>query len=291
MIQLASSNMEPEIRHMWKICFDDSDEFIQLYFREKYKKENTLVYFEGRKAVASLQMLPYNFTFYGSEIPVSYICGACTLPDYRNRGHMEELILAAFKIMHTRNIPLSILIPAEEWLYGYYKRYGYETVFKGDNKIIPLKKIVEQSEGNLSTAYSVFDKSFRHKDFCVQKTKQDFITIVKDAQLENFPSKTNLSGMARIIDTEKLLSYFAKRYRDKSFFIQTEDKYLNYNNCIFEIKNGKVYKKAENTDKNMLVCNENTLCQLLFGFNLKSLPEKLTVNFESHSPIMNLMLE
>ena len=116
MIKLADSSTAPYIRKMWLDCFHDSPEFMDLYFSEKYKNENTLLYEEDEKPVASLQLLPYQFSFYGKEVSSAYISGACTLPEYRKRGYMGRLLNEAFRLMHSRNIPISILIPAEDWL-------------------------------------------------------------------------------------------------------------------------------------------------------------------------------
>lgn len=33
-----------EVIRLWKDCFEDTEEFIQLYFERKYKGENTLLY-------------------------------------------------------------------------------------------------------------------------------------------------------------------------------------------------------------------------------------------------------
>jgi len=202
MITFANKQTRIAVRRMWKICFNDSEAFMDLYFSEKYKDENTLVYIEDNQVVASLQILPYSFTFYGENIPISYISGACTLPEFRNRGLMEKLLIASFEVMKQRNIPLSIVIPANENLYKYYEKFGYEKVFGKDDTEIPLKEIWEKSNGDLDVAYQAFNQLFEGKDFCIQKTKADFRTIIKDAILDDFPPKTNLSGMARI-DTFK----------------------------------------------------------------------------------------
>ena len=203
MVKFANEHTCTAVRRMWKICFGDTDEFIDLYFSEKYKNENTLVYMQGNDVVASLQMLPYWFTFYGVEIPIAYISGACTLPAFRGKGLMGKLLIEAFSLMQKRNIPLSVLIPAEKWLYDYYSGYGYEKVFDEDDVEIPLKEIWEKSNGDLDVAYQTFNQLFKDKNFCIQKTKDDFRTIIKDAELEGFPKKTNLSGMMRVIDEKR----------------------------------------------------------------------------------------
>ena len=69
MIKFADDSTRQQVCDMWKSVFGDSEDYMEIYFRTKYKNENTLLYFEGDKAVASLQMLPFQFTFCGTEIP------------------------------------------------------------------------------------------------------------------------------------------------------------------------------------------------------------------------------
>ena len=61
----------------------------------------------------ALQMLPYRMSFGEASLDVSYISGAATRPEYRNRGLMGRLLKESFEIMRSRNIPLSALITAE----------------------------------------------------------------------------------------------------------------------------------------------------------------------------------
>ncbi len=289
MIRLASIEDEKAVRQLWKICFDDTEAFMNLYFTEVYKAENTLLYCEDDKIVASLQMLPYGFTFNGIIIPITYISGACTLPAYRSRGLMGKLLKASFAVMQERKIPLSVLIPAEDWLFDYYANYGYERVFDANETAIPLQEIIGEAKGNIALAYSIFNNRYQQKDFCVQKSEANFRTITKDAEIDGFPPKTNLSGMARVVDAQKLLTFFAKKYLHKSFSLQVEDFILPGNNGMYEIKSGFVQKLAG--DMSMLKLPINMLCRLLMGYRLQEIPEELSANFESHELVMNLMLE
>ncbi len=290
MIRLTDSTTKNEVRKMWKACFHDSDEFMELYFSDVYQNDNTLIYFENGQAAASLQMLPYKFTFCGAEIPVSYISGACTYPEYRNRGYMGKLLSAAFEKMRERNIPLSILIPAEKWLYGYYARYGYEKVFEEDSQIIPIKQILDDAHGNIDQAYREFDRIYRSKDFCIRKTKEQFRAIIQDAELDNFPPKTNLSGMARIIDAEQLLTLFAEKYPDKSLVLHIEDAIFSNNNTSFAIHNGSV-EKVLIPQTHTLNLSINQFTQALFGLHPENVSSGISSYFPPHFPILNLMLE
>ena len=283
MIQFANAHTAPLVRQMWKICFEDTEEFMDIYFSKKYKEENTLIYFEGDEAVASLQMLPYTINFYGENIPFAYLAGLCTLPKYRQRGYMAQLIHEAHKIIEERNIPLSILIPAEDWLYGFYEKYGYEQVFEKDNILIPINDILNKYK-DTAEAYQVFDALFRDKDFCIQKSYSDFEAIVEEYISDGCPPKTNLSGMARVMDAETLLSIYAKANSSKEFSLRIEG-----DDYIYRIQDGNIAREANGTFD--FEFDIHLLCRLLFGYKLDKLEKGYRLYFTEHSPIMNLMLE
>ena len=112
--------MKREVMELWRICFDDTEEFVQFYFDKKYKEENALVYWDEQgAAIAALQTPLYPMTFGVTQIVTGYISGACTHPLARARGVMTKLLREAFYVMRGRKIPVSTLIPASEWLYDY----------------------------------------------------------------------------------------------------------------------------------------------------------------------------
>ena len=118
-----------KVKNLWKLCFNDSEEFTELYFRLRYNNDINIAIQSGEEVIAALQMLPYPMTFEGEDIHTAYISGACTHPDYRNRV-MHELLSQAFARMLHNNVALSTLIPAEPWLFDYYGRSGYAPVFR-----------------------------------------------------------------------------------------------------------------------------------------------------------------
>lgn len=282
MIKFADEYTTPLVRRMWKTCFGDTEEFMDIYFSRKYRAENTLVYLVDNIPVASLQMLPYEITFYGETIPFAYLAGLCTLPAYRKKGYMEQLIGEAHRIIAARQIPLAILIPAEKWLYGFYEKYGYQQVFEKDNEVIPLKTILDKYQ-DLDLAYSAFDSLFRDKDFCIQKTRHDFEAIVEEYGLDSYPVKTNLSGMARIIDPWRLLKLYAAKNKHVKIVIEVTG------DTVYLIKNGWV-EAIDGLAADMEV-DIKMLCRLLFGYKTGELDKDIFTLFPEHFPIMNLMLE
>lgn len=282
MIQFANKNTALEVRSMWKICFEDTDEYMDLYFSRQYRNENTLIYWVDNKAVASLQMIPYSIRFYGEVVPFYYLAGLCTLSEYRNKGYMGKLIRESFLIMKERNIPLSILVPAEDWLFGYYEKYGFATTFDKGAKDIEFSKFLKKHENNCSNAYQEFDKTYQQNDFCVLKSEYDFETIIKEYLQDECPPKYNLAGMSCIIDPSVMLRLYAQKNLDKNFKIKVE-------HDIYQISQGKV--EQSNSSNFDIAVNINMLARLLFGFHTNELSEEYSSLFEEHQPILNLMLE
>ena len=118
-----------KVKELWQLCFHDDERFVNLLFDNLYRDENTVCFEKGGEVTTALQMLPYRMSFGETSLDVSYISGAATRPEYRNRGLMGRLLKESFEIMRSRNIPLSALIPAESWLYDYYASKGYASVF------------------------------------------------------------------------------------------------------------------------------------------------------------------
>ncbi len=290
MIQYATPETRDQILEMWKVCFGDTQPYIDIYFREKYKNENTLVYFEEDKAVASLQLLFYNFTYCGKEIPIAYISGACTLPEARKKGYMAELLKRAFFELEKRDVPLSVLVPQESWLLHFYSKYGYAQTFDVGHELLSLEELLTRHANNLNEAYKEFDGLFRNEEMTVQKTYDDFRVIMEETAAYDFPQKKSLTGMARVIDARMMLDLFASYYPEKSFSIDITDPILKKNNLFVSIHHG-VVSEIESKLPDHLVLTIYDLAQALLGYHTSEKEELLNDAFPEHETQMHFMLE
>ena len=291
MIQFADRETRPQVREMWKTVFGDLDDYMDVYFRYNYRDENTLVYIEKGKVAASLQMLPYSFTFCGTEIPILYLAGVSTLPEYRRRGYTRHLLIRSFEEAAHRNVPLMLLVPQEEWLLKFYDRYGFAQTFDAGTTELPsLKALMEKYPNDLYGAFKEFDDFFRQNDMTVQKTFENFCAIFEEAALYDFPSVKNLMGMVRVIDAERLLSLFAAHYERKSFSIVVNDKLVENNDSVFTIAGGKVKRKSPDVEP-VLAADIRELAQLLLGYHTSGKEEPFKTLFPEKQPQMHFMLE
>ncbi|MEG1563047.1 MAG: GNAT family N-acetyltransferase [Bacteroides sp.] len=184
--------IKEEVKALWKLCFDDSEDFIEMYFRLRYNNETSIAIESGEEVIAALQMIPYPMTFCGKAIQTSYISGACTHPDYRGNGVMRELLSQAFVRMLRSDVAVSTLIPGEPWLFDYYARLGYAPVFGYSSREIPANKAPRTSSISVRSTvdyeqavYLYLNKKMEKHPCCIQHTEADFKVILEDLALEN----------------------------------------------------------------------------------------------------------
>ncbi|MDR0745191.1 MAG: GNAT family N-acetyltransferase [Mediterranea sp.] len=179
------------IKELWKLCFHDSDEFVDMYFRLRYSSETTMYIQSGSMIVSSLQMPYYAMTFEGTGIQTAYISGACTHPDFRGKGIMARLLTESFGRMARKNIPLSILIPANPGLVDYYARTGYACAFfrsRIERKVsdIVIDKGNLHIEHTINFGRSIFDyfteKAYSRSNY-VQHTTADLEAVIEDLRI------------------------------------------------------------------------------------------------------------
>lgn len=179
--------IKEQVKALWKICFEDSEEFVDMYFRLRYKTEVNVAIQSGDEVISALQMLPYPMTFCGDTVQTSYISGACTHPDFRSKGVMRELLSQSFARMLRNGVHFSTLIPAEPWLFDYYKHMGYASVFQYSVKEITLPEFIPSKEITVDTisefqdtTYSYLNKKLSERPCCIQHTLEDFQVIMAD---------------------------------------------------------------------------------------------------------------
>lgn len=207
--------------NLWHTCFGDSDAFTQLFFDRVYKDENALTIEKGGQIVSALQMLPYTMTYCGTEISVAYISGACTLPSERGQGLMRRLIQESFEVMRSRQIALTTLIPANPWLFDYYREQGYteafdyalETYIRPESvQQTPTITVIPPEIASMEQLYAYFNRKLRERTCCLLHTYDDFVTILRDLQLDGGEMLTALNekeepvGMAFVLPFETNLS-------------------------------------------------------------------------------------
>lgn len=128
-IRFATSKDTWDVQALWELCFPSTDGFNKYYFEKLYHPEYNLLLIQNNRLCAMTQMLPYSLQTGNKNEPVTYIYGACTHPEFRRQHLMDHLLHRTFKIDCENGRSASILIPQEEWLFSFYKQFGYHDRF------------------------------------------------------------------------------------------------------------------------------------------------------------------
>ena len=213
--------MREKVKALWKLCFNDSAAFIDMYFQLRYTDEINVAIQKDTEVISALQMLPYPMTFCGHIVQTSYISGACTHPDLRGKGTMRELLRQAFDQMFQNDISFSTLIPAEPWLFNYYAQMGYAPVFQRSVEEIPLPSNIPSSEIKMDSisdyqeeVYQYLNKKLSERSCCIQHTSDDFRVIMADLGISK--------GILVIAKKENAINGLAIAYNAKESLIINE---------------------------------------------------------------------
>ena len=189
------SSKRDAIFRLWLENFGDSEEFVRFYFDRKYDDRHALLYEAGGEATAAALMLPYRLRWQGGSLDAAYISGACTRREARNRGIMSELLREGFRQMYERGTELTFLIPAEGWLFDYYGRMGYGTVFRqayaaweaadapASERVGAVTAYAGIEETPVEEAHAYFTGQLEKKACFVEHDRRDFQAVVEEHYL------------------------------------------------------------------------------------------------------------
>ncbi len=142
MIEFANEFDREQIKKLWKDTFGDSDESVDKFLNEYIAC--VLLYKEGKKLLGMLSMLPVK----AEEKKGRYIYAVATDRLVRGRGISTALLEFVNKYIKENGEFFSVLVPAEESLFDFYKKRGYSTIscikkeeFQGRNSFLDIKKM------------------------------------------------------------------------------------------------------------------------------------------------------
>jgi hypothetical protein len=120
-LRLSRPGDEATLRSIWKLCFQESDRFLDLFFSRLYRPGMaTVAELDGKIAAAAYAIPGFAVRVPGKPArPAGYIYGVCTDPLCRGRGLGEAVTRAA---AGSGENSLACLMPGDEGLRGWYAR-------------------------------------------------------------------------------------------------------------------------------------------------------------------------
>lgn len=192
---LTPEEIKNQTRDLWRTCFNDSEEFMDIYFEDKYTDASNLTIRHDGQVVSAMQLLPYRMTFYGTVQHAGYISGLATLPDFRGRGYAANLLHEAHRRLFQQGATLSLLIPQTDEVRSYYEKpeHGayWTAVYRQE---LPLDisqdgafdkiEVVRPDEWG-EDLYVYYHRLTMQLPFMVHPSENDFFAALEAADLED----------------------------------------------------------------------------------------------------------
>ena len=118
------------LKKLWADVFGDSDDYIRLLFDCGYTPCECFAEVSDSEVISALYLLKGYIDNGNESYEGRYLYAAATAENHRGKGLMAKLIKEAQNYVASNNISFISLVPANEGLYGYYSRFGFEAVMK-----------------------------------------------------------------------------------------------------------------------------------------------------------------
>lgn len=164
-VNTVSQTDIPALKKLWNRVFGDDEKIIDEFFNSVFDKETTVAVYDGDALASMLYMLPVTAVGGGNRQKAYYIYAVATAEEYRGRGLAKAALAYAEKLAVQNGAVGTILRPATQDLFKYYKNLGYIT----DSYI--------QAENYTPKPIEA--------DFTVQDISADEYKFLRDKYLEN----------------------------------------------------------------------------------------------------------
>ena len=149
-LRYSTSKDLPAIKSLMQSVFGDSEQFIDTCFRLLYS-DNVLLAEVNEKVVSMAFLLPASIQINHKKFPVTYLYACATLPEYRGKGLMKNIIDKAYHDACLKNEIGVFLMPANESLYEYYQMMGFANFFYQNEQ----KYTLSSSESIIAKHYQI----------------------------------------------------------------------------------------------------------------------------------------
>lgn len=109
------------LRHLWRQCFDDEEDYIDLFFRTAYRPDRCRTLERDGKLLAALYYLDCSCR--GEKLAYLYAVGVA--PEARGRGLCRALMADTHAALAWQGYAGTVLVPDGEGLRGMYRSMGY----------------------------------------------------------------------------------------------------------------------------------------------------------------------
>lgn len=146
--QQAQKRLVGQLQALWQLVFEDDAAYTDIFFNTVFRAEDAMVFEKDGEILSMLFLLAVAFpTDTGVSYQGRYVYAVATHPKARGKGYCGALLRQSEEEIAARGERFAALHPASETLYGFYRRFGYETAFSCAELLLPAYADVQNADG------------------------------------------------------------------------------------------------------------------------------------------------
>lgn len=145
-VELRPSRPEdmPAMKALWQACFGDTEAYIQFFFSNRYRPEESFVLLRQGRLESMLFGLSTSICLPdGKQYRGAYVYALCTGAAARGKGNAQLLLQEAGTYFKGRGCAFLSLTPQEPRLISFFRRCGFTPGFLLRERVIPRADIQE----------------------------------------------------------------------------------------------------------------------------------------------------
>ena len=134
----------PQLRRLWKEAFQDTDDFLDIFFHRAFHPQRSRCITQDGAVVAAL----YWFDIGCGSLPCAYIYAVATDPQCRGQGLCRALMADTARLLAVSGYAGALLVPQDEGLSSMYAKMDYrpatqirEEIRAADDRILDIRPL------------------------------------------------------------------------------------------------------------------------------------------------------
>lgn len=171
----VTEGRDAQLRRLYELSFDDGREFTDYFFERKILEAGVYTAEEEGLVVSALYVFDKKLRTGGNVLDTAFITAAATLPEFRGRGYIGQVIKKCLVDLYALNTPFVLL---KSFKKGFYDKFGFgkltderktRIAFRTYDKY--LETHVTEDAALLARAYETYASGF---GFSMKREVSDF---------------------------------------------------------------------------------------------------------------------
>ncbi len=176
----------PAMKALWKKTFNDTEDFIDLFFNEFYTPRRAFLRFDGNSLVSMLFYLDLKVKLDGRRLKCAYLYAVATELSERRQGHFTALHNALISHLQSKKYDIIITVPEKDSLFNFYKNIGYNiTLRRLEYELETLDLTLVEDKSKVWELKKELHKKSREGFSILESEKQFLITTEEHRYFEH----------------------------------------------------------------------------------------------------------